>query len=188
MIRPSDVTRILDDITGGKADRGDIDDLYQAAYDELHVMARNMMRRERPDHTLQPTALMHEAYIKLSDASSIDLDGRAHIFGIAIKAMRRILIQHARKRNAEKRGGSWQKMTLSDLGIGVLPGHVDILELNDAIEKLGELDERSAKVVELRIIGDLKMEEIASCLGVSRRTIQDDWKVALAWLKREFAD
>jgi RNA polymerase sigma factor (TIGR02999 family) len=146
------------------------------------------MRHERPDHTLQPTALVHEAYCRLVDQTRIEWQNRAHFFGIAARAMRQILIDRARKRAAVKRGGDLQRVTLDErLGIGVDPD-IEIFELDNAMNQLARMDERMARVVELRIFGGMNVKEIAHVFGVTRRTIQNDWKVARMWLIHELSE
>jgi RNA polymerase sigma factor (TIGR02999 family) len=147
------------------------------------------MSRERPGHTLQPTALVHEAYMKLVDQSRVNWRGRTHFFAIGAQAMRRILIDHARGVGREKRGGEYQRVTLSafpkssDSGLDL----DELLNMDRALEKLASLDERQAKIVELRFFAGLKMSEVAEVLGVSKRTVEDDWVHARAWLKHELS-
>jgi RNA polymerase sigma factor (TIGR02999 family) len=139
---------------------------------------------------LQPTALVHEAYIRLVDASQVDWQGRTHFLAVGARVMRRLLIDHARGRGREKRGGGWRKLTLAE---GVSPfkddevGMEELLSLNRALERLSELDPRQARVVELRFFGGLTVPEVAQVLGMSTRTIEGDWTHARAWLKRELA-
>jgi RNA polymerase sigma factor (TIGR02999 family) len=165
------------------------DDLFEAVYDPLRELARRYLRRERPGHTLQPTALVHEAYFKLVDQSRVDWKGRTHFFAVGAKAMRRILIDYARSRKRAKRGGDWLRVTLS--GLAAPPfGDLDptqLLELHSALEKLAQLDERQARVVELRFFAGLKMSEVAKVLGVSKRTADGDWAKARTWLEQELA-
>ena len=165
------------------------EELMPLVYDDLRRRARAFMSRERPGHTLQPTALVHEAYMKLVDQSRVNWRGRTHFFAIGAQAMRRILIDHARGYGREKRGGDWQRVTLSaplksaESGLDL----DEILNLDRALEKLAGLDERQAKVVELRFFAGLKMSEVAEVLGVSKRTVEDDWVHARAWLKHEIS-
>jgi RNA polymerase sigma-70 factor (ECF subfamily) len=182
----SDVTQILLDLQAGRVD----DDtaakrIFELTYDELRHLAAGLMRGERSDHTLQPTELVHEAYCRLVDQTRVGWQNRAHFFGIAARAMREILVDHARQRAAAKRGGNWQRVTFNDaLGVGGSP-EIEVLELDDALTRLGELDERAARVVELRSFGGLKLHEIAHALGVSMSTVEGDWRVARMWLNRE---
>jgi len=166
----------------------DTDKIFEIVYNELRNLASSMMRHERPDHTLQPTALVHEAYCRLVDQTRIEWQNRAHFFGIAARAMRQILIDRARKRAAVKRGGDLQRVTLDErLGIGVDPD-IEIFELDNAMKRLARMDERMARVVELRIFGGMNVKEIAHVFGVTRRTIQNDWKVARLWLIHELSE
>jgi RNA polymerase sigma factor (TIGR02999 family) len=165
-------------------DKSEADQIFEIVYNELRRVAGGMMRRERVDHTLQPTALVHEAYCRLVDQTRIEWENRAHFFGIAARAMRQILVNYAYKRGAAKRGGDWQRITLDErLSMGTDP-EVQILELDDALNKLAEMDERMAKVVELRVFAGMRVEEVAHMLSVSKRTVLKDWKVAKMWLHR----
>lgn len=183
------VTRILAEID---ADTGSIDasteELFSLVYADLKRMAARFMRRERLGHTLQPAALIHEAYAKLADSSKIQWRGRTHFLSVGARVMRRVLIEHARAHGRQKRGGGWRRVTLAE---SVMPGFdrnldpEDLLWLNDALEKLDRFDERQARVVELRFFGGLTVSEVADSLGVSKRTVEGDWTHARAWLKRE---
>lgn len=143
------------------------------------------MRNERADHTLQPTALVHEAYVKLADGTRVAWKGRAHFFGVAARAMRQILVDHARRHLAAKRGGVRHRVTLT--GCEPVDPHdaVEILELDELLERFSALDSRAARVVELRVFGGLSVPEAAHLLGVSPRTVDGDWAVARMWLSRE---
>jgi len=159
-------------------------------YDELRRLARAFMARENRDHTLQPTALVHEAYLRLVDQSRVNWQGRTHFRAVGARVMRRILIDHARRREGLKRGGGQQRVTLGDSLLQPPDPDVDLpelLSLNDALDKLARLDERQARVIELRFFGGLTMSEIAEALGVSERTVGDDWKHGRAWLRRELS-
>jgi RNA polymerase sigma factor (TIGR02999 family) len=164
---------------------GVIDRLFDLVYEELHAIAVRLMRGERPDHTLRPTALVHEAYLRLVDADQIEWQDRAHFLRIAARAMRRILVDHARKRVALKGGGRLKKITLDDHVGAKEAKTVEILVLDDALTRLGHLDQRLGRVVELRVFAGMKMEEIAHVLLISRRTAYDDWDLAKRWLARE---
>jgi len=157
-------------------------------YDELKRLAGHMMARERRDHTLQTTGLVHEAYLRLVDQSRVDWRGATHFRAVAAQAMRRILVDHARARKSEKRGGAWQRVTLAHTiaprGESGLDA-ADLIALNAALERLETLDPRQARVVELRFFGGLSVEETADELGVSRRTVEGDWTHARVWLRRE---
>jgi len=162
--------------------------LLPLVYDQLRALAGRYMKRERPDHTLQPTALVHEAYLRLIDGDRVDLNGKTHFFALAASQMRRILADHARARNAAKRGGKTRRVSLHD-GAGFKEdGVVDMLVLDEALERLGRESPRQSRVVELRYFGGLSVEETARTLGVSASTVKGDWRVARAWLARELSD
>ncbi len=184
----TEITRILVRLREEKIDhRAAADRVFELAYEELHRLASDRMRRERADHTIQPTALVHEAYLRLVDASKIDWQCRAHFFGIAARAMRQILIEHARRRGAAKREGGWERVTFDpELGLEATPD-VKLLRLEEALTHLDEMDERMAKVVELRVFAGLKVKEVAQVLGVSPRAVDNDWSVAKMWFSRTLA-
>jgi RNA polymerase sigma factor (TIGR02999 family) len=164
------------------------EELLPLIYDELHRLAAFYMSRERPGHTLQPTALVHEAYLKLVDQSRVNWRGRTHFLAVGAQAMRRLLIDHARARGSEKRGGSWRRVTLAQAITPHAGSDLDpeqLLTLHTAIDKLAELDTRQARIVELRYFGGMTVPEVATVLGVSRRTVEDHWVHARAWLRRE---
>jgi RNA polymerase sigma factor (TIGR02999 family) len=182
----SDATQVLLDLQAGKVhDDSAANRIFELTYDELRRLAGGLLKKERADHTLQPTALVHEAYCRLVDQSRVGWQNRAHFFGIAARAMREILVDHARRRAAAKRGGNRQRVTF-DNGIAVERSpEVEVLELHDALTTLAEMDERMARVVEMHVFGGLKFREIAHVLDVSRNTAQNDWRVARMWLNRE---
>ena len=159
----------------------------QVVYDKLRRIAAGYMRRERRDHTLQPTALVHEAYIQLIDPSVTDWNDRSHFVGVAARAMRRVLVEHARRRNALKRGGDRHRVPLEDsLSLSeVLP--LELMDLEEKLCTLERVDSRKARIVELRFFGGLTCQEIGDQLGVSLRTVEDDWYAARAWLRRELS-
>jgi len=173
------VTRILKELQNG--DPAARSELMPLVYAELRKIAASCLKKERKDHTLQPTALVHEAWIKLSDQEE-ECEGRAHFLSIAAQAMRRILVDHARTKNAEKRGGSADRVTLSDTPGSNAQPPVDVIALDDALTRLSALNPRQAQVVELRFFGGLPVEEVAAVLRVSRSTIEADWRMARAWL------
>jgi len=183
-----DITRILQRINDqpDAPDNG-ADRLFVLVYDELRRIAARLMHRERRAHSLQPTALVHEAYLRLAGESSVHWESRAQFLRVAARAMRRILVDHARRRQALKRGRGIRHVTLDDRVAGSQEKHLDILVLDEALGRLSSLDERMARVVELRVFGGMKMEEIAHVLLVSRRTTYDDWDFAKRWLSRELA-
>lgn len=178
------VTRLLESIASG--DRSAADQLLPLVYDELHALAEAVFRRERADHTLQPTALVNEAYMKLVGQSSLKFDGRKQFLALASKAMRNILVDHARGRNRQKRGGDQQRVALTAVGAEASePSVIDMVALDDALQRLAELDPRKSKLVELRFFGGLTSDEAAEVLGIARSTAADDWRMARAWLHRE---
>jgi RNA polymerase sigma factor (TIGR02999 family) len=179
------ITRMLREWNGGKRDV--INDLMPLVYDELHRQAKRYLRRERQNHTLQTTALIHEAYLKLVDQRNVEWESRTHFYAIAAQAMRRILVDHARTQKREKRGGDNVALPLDDaLQIaGKDANTVDLIALDEALTKLALRDERQARVVELRYFADLSLEETAAALGVSRATTAADWSMAKSWLFRE---
>lgn len=161
-------------------------------YRELRAIAAGLLRGERPGHSLQPTALVHEAYLRLVHSESVPSRDRAHLLALCARVMRRILVDHARSRGAAKRGGPDRQVTWNDSVHGVPEGaspvNLDILDLDEALERLAGVSERSRQVVELRFFGGLKTEEIAEVLGVSPRTVGNDWAFARAWLRRELGE
>lgn len=183
---PRDVTQLLLAWGGGNAEAGE--ELLASVYAELHSQAARAMRREAVDHTLQATALVHEAYLRLIDQRRIQWRNRAQFFGVAAQLMRRILVDHARGRDAAKRGGGIATITLEDVDAVAdrsANDAVDVLALHDAIEKLAALDPDQARVVELRYFGGMSIEETAEVMEISPATVKREWAVARAWLKRE---
>lgn len=178
--RSSTETQLLLAWTAG--DRRALDQMLPLVYDELHRLAAGYLARERPDHTLQPTALVHEAFLRLINQREIDWKNRAQFLGVAAGLMRRILVNHARDRAAAKRGGERERVSLSLVEVPSGGPDVDLIALEDALERLATLDERKAKVVELRFFGGLSTEEVAEVLGVSRATVEREWSFARAWL------
>jgi len=169
-------------------DQAALDELLPLVYDDLRRQARRYMRAQPAGHTLQTTALVHEAYLRLVGQSSVEWKGRAHFFGVASKAMRSILVDHARARNAAKRGGSARAITLDDAGgIAGPQASVDVLALDEALGRLAELDARKSRLVELRYFGGLGIDEAAAVLGVSPATVKREWTTARAWLRRELS-
>jgi RNA polymerase sigma factor (TIGR02999 family) len=178
------VTVLLHELQQGVP--GAAEALIPAVYAELRRLAANYMRSERAGHTLQPTALVHEAFLKLVDQREQNWQNRSHFFGIAAQLMRRILLDHARRRSAQRRGGG-HRVTLQDgMALAGEP-QLDVLELNSALDRLAELDPRQAKVVELKFFAGLEIAEIAAVTGTSPATVKRDWVMAKAWLSRELA-
>jgi len=173
----------------GAAQAGDaaaLDALFPIVYDELKRLARSELARERAGHTLQPTALVHEAYLRLVAQQVEGWSGRAYFFSLAASMMRRILVNHARDRAAQKRGSGVMPVTLSQAE-GLADGALDVVELHEALEELARLDARQARVVELKFFGGLEIEEIADVVGVSSATVRRDWTMARLWLGRELS-
>ena len=184
--RSSEFTVILQQL--GRSDGQDesaVDRLLPLIYRELRAVAGSLMRGERNDHTLQPTALVHEAYLRLVGAEQLDWTDRAHFLALAARAMRRILVDHARQKSAAKREGARQKITLHEDVAGGLDRQLAVLELDDALEKLKLQDERAGQVAELRLFGGLTVKEVARVLDVAPRTVDNEWAVARMWLARE---
>lgn len=177
----SPATRLL--LRWREGDPHALDELLPMVYDELRRLARGYLRRERAEHTLQSTALVHEAYLRMVD-QNVDWQSRAHFFGVAAQTMRRILVDHARARNAAKRGDG-MKVTL-DEGMAISKGrNLNVLMLDHALQNLSKLDERQSKVVELRFFAGLSAEETAEVLSTSVATVKREWAMAKAWLSRE---
>jgi RNA polymerase sigma factor (TIGR02999 family) len=178
-----EVTRILLDWSGGDPEAPER--LMPFVYDELRRLARAFLAKERGAHTLQPTALVHEAYLRLVDQRSVSWQNRAHFYGIASSMMRRVLIDHARAHAAEKRGGGAVRLSVEDLQVPLEERAQSLVALDEALERLKRMDERKCRVVEMRFFGGLSDEEIAKVLGVTTRTVLRDWKKARLWLLRE---
>jgi len=151
-------------------------------YGELHRIASRELRRERSDHLLQTTALIHEAYARLVGPAQGEIQNRGHFFAIASQQMRRILVDHARARNSQRRGGGAANFDINELQVGFAPRGIDLLLLDESLEQLQQLDERAAKVVELRFFGGYSDREVVEALGVSLATVRRDWEFARAWL------
>ena len=169
----------------GEGDAQALERLTPLVYQELHRIARGYMRKERPDHTLQTTALINEAYVRLVDVRRVNWQDRAHFFAVCARAMRRILVDHARSRGYQKRGGGKISVQLDAVTEANWTPDSNILELDDALNRLSALDPRKGKVVELRFFGGLSVDETAEALGISPETVMRDWKLARAWLFRE---
>jgi RNA polymerase sigma-70 factor, ECF subfamily len=179
-----DITAILREIDGG--DESAAARLMPLVYDELRRLADSYLRRERPDHTLQPTALVNEAYLRLVDQTRARLRDRSHFFAVAARQMRRVLVDHARRHHADKRGGGARRVSLDEAAEHAQAARdLDLVALDAALNRLAELDARQARIVELRFFGGLTVEETARALGVSATTVKDDWQSARAWLRRE---
>jgi len=171
-----------------RLERGDAlaaEALFPHVYADLRAAAAALLRQERPGHTLQPTALVHEAYMRLAGGTRIAWTSQAHFKAIAARAMRQILVDHARRRDAQRHGGDMRRVTLDgELSAAQADGETDLLDLHDALARLGEVSPRQARVVEMRVFGGLTVSETAHVLSVGTTTVDDDWATARAWLAR----
>jgi RNA polymerase sigma factor (TIGR02999 family) len=184
MQSPDGITQLL--IRWKSGDQAALEKLMPLVYEELRRLAGNYLRRERQDHTLQPTALVNEAYLRLVDQRNANWQNRAQFYGIAAQLMRRILVDHARVKHAEKRGGSRQeRLSLSSAQELSAKPNLDVLALHEALEELASLDPQQARIVELKFFGGLSIEQTAEVLGVGHATVERDWKMARAWLRRK---
>jgi RNA polymerase sigma factor (TIGR02999 family) len=181
--RENEVSQLLIDWRDG--DKAAFNKLVGLVHQELRGIARRYMRRERASHTLESAALVNEAYLRLVDASRIDWQNRAHFFAVAAQLMRRILVDHARSRKYAKRGGAQQKLALSEADRFANKQDIDLLALDDALKALATISEQQSRLVELRFFGGLTIEETAEVLGVSHTTVEKDWALSRAWLRRE---
>ena len=177
------VTRLL--LAWRNGDAAASDQLITLVYEELRHLARSYLRRERTGHTLQPTALVHEAYLRLVDSTQVNWQSRAHFFGIAARVMRQILVDHARAHAAAKRGGQIEKISLDEAGDLLRDEGIGLVALDGALQSLAHLYPRQSRLVELRFFGGLNTQEISEVLQVSESTVERDWQFALQWLKRE---
>jgi RNA polymerase sigma factor (TIGR02999 family) len=180
------MTRPLTTLLAGwrNGDKAAADELIAAVYQELHRVAGRYMRAERPDHTLQPTALVNELFLKLLDHGPVDWQNRAHFFAVAAGQLRRILVNHARDRNAQKRGGKRVKLALTEVNGLAEPHEQDLLELDEVLDRLEQVDERAARVIELRFFAGMTDAEAAEALGISVATLKRDWAFGRAFLLR----
>lgn len=182
----TDVTQELKALRDG--DDSAAERLAPLVMDELLRLARQYFQRERPDHTLQPTALVNETYLRLVRQREADWQSRTHFFAVAASLMRRILVDHARERARQKRGGDRSRVAFDEALTISRDRDLDVLAVNEALEKLAAVDERQARIVELRFFGGLTMDEVAMVLGVSKRTAEAEWTMIRAWLRRELSD
>jgi len=183
---PEDVTSLL--VRWGQGDRDALDRLVPVVYDELHRIAERCFRRERPNNTLQPTALVNELYVRLVKQSGISWQNRAQFFGIAATTMRRILVERARARKASKRGSGEYKLDVTDISdIPAESSHLDLLALDRALVQLASFDPQQCRIVEAKFFGGLSIEETADVIGVSPATVKREWALAKAWLFRELS-
>jgi RNA polymerase sigma factor (TIGR02999 family) len=181
-----EVTRLLAELDGEGRDA--MDRVFPLIYDELHNVAHRQLRLERADHTLSATALVHEAYLRLAGAERIEWRSRAHFFAVAARAMRRILINYAESRNAQKRGGQWQRVELVADSAVQRDRDVVMLDLDRALTRLAALDERQCRIVECRYFAGMSLEETAAGLDISVATVKREWTMARAWLNRELVE
>jgi RNA polymerase sigma factor (TIGR02999 family) len=176
-----EVTRLL--VDWGNGDQAALDELIPLVYDELRRLAGRYMRRESQGHTLQTSALVNEAYLRLIDQKSVQWQNRAHFFGVAAQLMRRILVDHARSRSRAKRGGGAQMVSLAEQAV-VSNEVEEVIALDDALKSLAEMDPRKSQIVEMKFFGGLTTEEVAEVLKITSRTVEREWRTAKAWLNR----
>ncbi len=177
------VTDLLNDWS--KGDQEALNKLMPLVYDELHRLASRYLRHERPGHTLQTTALVHEAYLKLVDQRNANWENRLQFFAAAAQVMRHVLVDYARRRRASKRGGDYCRLSLDEARISSEEKDADLLALNEALNNLAAIDPQQSRVVELRVFGGLTVEETAEAMGISPRTVKREWSMAKAWLHRQ---
>ncbi len=178
-----DVSDLL--IDWGQGDQEALNKLIPLVYDELHKLASRYLRRERRDHTLQTTAVVHEAYLKLVNQRDANFENRLHFFAVAAQIMRRILVDYARRHHASKRGGDLYKLSLDEALVTSEEKGADLLALDEALERLAAIDPRQSRVVELRVFAGLTLEETAQALNISPSTVRREWSMAKAWLHRQ---
>lgn len=181
----NDLTQML--LAWTQGDEQAFEKLSRAVYGELRRLAQSYMRNERREHTLQPTALVNEAFLRMIDWKNTEWKGRSHFFAVAAQMMRRILVDHARRRNNGKRGGKWNQVTLTHAEFLKADLQTDLVAIDDALKALEQIDRRKSQVVELRFFAGLTVEEAAEALHVSPDTVLNDWRFAKAWLLRELA-
>lgn len=181
----TDVTRLLIELTEG--DERALDRLLPLVYEDLRVMAHREMKRERSEHTLQATALVHEAWLRLVELDRITWQGRAHFFGAAAQVMRRVLIGYARQKKAEKRGGGAEHVPIDDVIVAARERPADLVALDEALQRLEKMNPRQARVVECRFFAGMEVDETAAVLDISPATVKRDWVAARAWLNRELS-
>lgn len=185
-LKPQEVTQKLQAWSEGNSEA--LDELLPIVYDELHKQAARYLRRERSDHTLQTTALIHEAYLKLVEQKNVRWQNRAQFFGIAAQLMRRVLIDYARTKHREKRGGNDVKLTLDAAAlVATKERSVDLMALDEVLTRLAAIDEQQSRIVELRYFGGLNIEETAEALHISPATVKRDWQMAKAWMHHELS-
>ncbi|MFN2576447.1 MAG: sigma-70 family RNA polymerase sigma factor [Pyrinomonadaceae bacterium] len=181
-----DVTQML--ISCGQGDRAALDALLPLVYDELRVIARSYLRQERSDHTLQPTGLVHEAYLRLINQQRVDWRNRAQFFGLAASMMRRILVNHAESKRAQKRGGEMERVSLDEVALGFDENVVDLLALDEVLLRLEKIDKLKSEIVELKFFGGLTIDEIAEVTKISTATVEREWAFARGWLYKNLTE
>jgi RNA polymerase sigma factor (TIGR02999 family) len=179
------VVALLEQMADGDAEAAE--SLMPLVYDRLRLLAKKLLAQESPSHTLQPTALVNEAYLRMVGQTQVDWKGKTHFFAIGARMMRRILVDHARRRLSKKRGSGGHRIELAEDLCVSHRNNEDIMAIDQALEKLSALDPRQAQVVELRFFGGLTVDEVAEVLGVSKRTVESDWTMLRAWLRRELS-
>ncbi|MBP9663463.1 MAG: sigma-70 family RNA polymerase sigma factor [Pyrinomonadaceae bacterium] len=184
--KPGDITQMLAAFSGG--DRDALDALLPLVYDELRRLASNYLERERSDHTLQPTALVHEAYLRLIDQRSVDWQNRAQFFGLAANMMRRILVNHALARRTAKRGGGAKKVPLDDGSIAIKDINLDLIALNEALETLERIDPEKVRIVEMKFFAEMTNKEVAEVMQRSTSTVEREWAFARGWLYQRLSE
>jgi RNA polymerase sigma factor (TIGR02999 family) len=180
-----DITKLLDDLRSGNKEANE--SLLALLYDELHALAERFMRSQRSGHTLQPTALVHEVYLKLGGEKQANWENRAHFMRVAAKAMRQVLINYALRRGSEKREGKWTRKSIDDVTVFIEDLPADFIDLGSALDRLAEVDPQIIQVVDLRFFSGMTVEETARALGISASTVKRDWKFAKAWLRQELS-
>lgn len=185
MLEPADLEKAVSETLSGRVESPQ--ELVQRVYAELRQLARAYMRRERADHTLQATALVNEAYLRVFEGEPFHWENRQHLFCTLARSMRRVLVDHGRRHRAERHGGDFQKIGLEDHDAAIHSDLTQLLALNEALDRLAKLNPRQAQVVELHSLAGLTEEEVAEVLGVSLKTIKNDWRFAKAWLKKEMS-
>jgi RNA polymerase sigma-70 factor, ECF subfamily len=183
---PQDVTQLL--VAWSNGEQQALERLTPLVYQELHRLAHRYMERERRGHTLQSTALVHEAYQRLINLKDVNWQNRAHFFAVSAQMMRRILVDYARSRRYNKRGGEWRQVPFNEAVAVFRDRRTDIVALDDALQTLADLDPRKARVVEMRFFGGLSIKETAEVLGVSQETVLRDWRLAKVWLLRQLGE
>ena len=183
--KPNDATQMLTELCRGDASAAER--LLPLVYFELRALAGSYFRHQRPDHTLQPTALVHEAFVRLIDQTDVKWKDKTHFFAVAATATRQILTDHARRSRAAKRGGDWEQVTLDDAVKPLDEKRIDLIALDDAMTRLSEFDRRKHRIVELRFFGSLSVEEVARFIDVSKTTVESEWRAARAWLNYELS-